>query len=53
VTTFTTQARQTSKPNTVVATPSSVASAQAIPTGSAQDTLDFIRAVFRFLVGSN
>lgn len=51
VTTFATQARQSSQPSTVVATPSSVVSAQAIPTGSAQDTLDFIRAVFRFLVG--
>lgn len=53
VTTFATQARQSSQPSTVVATPSSAVSAQAIPTGSAQDTLDFIRAVFRFLVGSN
>ncbi|KAJ5364330.1 uncharacterized protein N7496_010043 [Penicillium cataractarum] len=53
VTTFATQARQSSQPSSVVATPSSVVSAQAIPTGSAQDTLDFIRAVFRFLVGSN
>jgi hypothetical protein len=53
VTTFATQARQSLQPSTVVSTPNSVVSAQAIPTGSAQDTLDFIRAVFRFLVGSN
>ncbi|OOQ82198.1 hypothetical protein PEBR_39885 [Penicillium brasilianum] len=52
-TTFATQARQSSQPSTVVATPSSVVSAQAIPTSSAQDTLDFIRTVCRFLVGSN
>jgi hypothetical protein len=52
-TTFATQARQSSQPSTVVATPSSVVSAQAIPTSSAQDTLDFVRAVFRFLAGSN
>ncbi|KAJ5986309.1 hypothetical protein N7451_010674 [Penicillium sp. IBT 35674x] len=53
MTTFTTQAHQSSKPSTIVATPSSVAIAQAIPTGSAQETLDFVRAVFRFLVGNN
>ncbi|GLI72235.1 hypothetical protein PoHVEF18_000405 [Penicillium ochrochloron] len=53
VTTFATQARQSSQPSTIVVTPSSVVSAQAIPTGSAQDTLGFIRAVFRLLVGTN
>jgi hypothetical protein len=53
VTTFATQARQSSQPSTIVVTPSSFVSAQAIPTGSAQDTLEFIRAVFRLLVGSN
>ncbi|KAJ5903246.1 hypothetical protein N7504_005629 [Penicillium tannophilum] len=53
MTTFATQAHQSSKPSTVVATPSSVVTAQAIPTGSAQDTLDYVRAVFRFLVGNN
>lgn len=53
MTTFATQAHQSSKPSTVVATPSSVVTAQAIPTDSAQDTLDFIRAMFRFLVGDN
>ncbi|KAJ5552393.1 hypothetical protein N7494_001771 [Penicillium frequentans] len=51
--TFATQAHQSSRPSTVVATPSSVVTAEALPTGSAQDTLNFVRAVFRFLVGSN
>jgi hypothetical protein len=53
VTTFATQTRQSLKPSIVMATPSSAITAQAIPTGSAQDTLDFIRAVFRYLVGKN
>ncbi|KAJ6032578.1 hypothetical protein N7540_003310 [Penicillium herquei] len=53
VTTFATQSRQPSTSSTVVTTPTSVVTAQAIPTGSAQDTLDYIRAVFRFLVGNN
>lgn len=53
MTTFATQTHQSSRLSTVVATPSSVVTAQAIPTGSAQDTLDFVRAVFRFLVGNN
>ncbi|KZN89575.1 hypothetical protein EN45_081870 [Penicillium chrysogenum] len=38
--------------STVITTTSSVASALAIPTGSAQDTLDFLRAVFRFFAGN-
>ena len=53
VTTFATQARQSSQPSAVVATPSSVASTLAIPTDSAQDTLDFVRSVFKYLVGNN
>ncbi|KAJ5609911.1 hypothetical protein N7528_009177 [Penicillium herquei] len=53
VTTFATQSRQSSKPTTTATTPSSVSTAQAIPTGSAQETLDYIRAVFRYLVGDN
>lgn len=53
VTTFATQVRQSSAPSTVVATPSSVAGTLAIPTDSAQDTLDFVRSVFKYLVGSN
>lgn len=53
VTTFATQARPSSQPSAVVATPSSVASTLAIPTDSAQDTLDFVRAVFKYLVGNN
>ncbi|KAJ5805655.1 uncharacterized protein N7503_003257 [Penicillium pulvis] len=53
ITTFATQAHQSSRPSTVVAYPSSVVTAPAIPTGNAQDTLDFVRAVFRFLVGNN
>ncbi|KAJ5741114.1 hypothetical protein N7493_000986 [Penicillium malachiteum] len=53
VTTFATQSRQSSKPTTVATTTTSVATGLAIPTGSAQDTLDYIRAVFRFLVGDN
>jgi hypothetical protein len=53
VTTFATQARQSSQPSTVVATPSTVASTLAIPTDSAADTLEFVRSVFKYLVGSN
>lgn len=53
VTTFATQARQSSQPSTVTATSSSVASTLAIPTDSAQDTLDFVRSVFKYLVGSD
>lgn len=53
VTTFATQVRQSSGPSVVVATPSSVASTLAIPTDSAQDTLDFVRSVFKYLAGSN
>lgn len=53
VTTFATQVRQSSGPSAVVATPSSVASTLAIPTDSAQDTLDFVRSVFKYLAGSN
>lgn len=53
LTTFATQVRQSSGPSTVVATPSSVASTLAIPTDSAQDTLDFVRSVFQYLVGGN
>lgn len=53
VTTFATQTRQSSQPSNVIATPSSVASTLAIPTDSAQDTLDFVRSVFKYLVGSN
>ncbi|CAG8119368.1 unnamed protein product [Penicillium nalgiovense] len=53
VTTFATQARQSSQTSTVITTTSSVASTLAIPTGSAQDTVDFLRAVFGFFVGSN
>ncbi|KAJ6183871.1 hypothetical protein N7519_005172 [Penicillium mononematosum] len=51
--TFATQARQASPSSTVINTTSSVASAIAIPTGSAEDTLDFLQAVFRFFAGSN
>ncbi|KAF3394690.1 hypothetical protein F1880_005327 [Penicillium rolfsii] len=50
VTTFATKTRQSSQTSAV---PSSVVSAQAIPTDSAQDMLDYIRAMLRFLVGSN
>ncbi|KAJ5249901.1 hypothetical protein N7489_000311 [Penicillium chrysogenum] len=50
--TFATQVRQASPSSTVITTTSSVASAPAIPTGSAQDTLDFLRAVFRFFAGN-
>jgi hypothetical protein len=53
VTTFATQARQSSQPSTVTATSSSIASTLAIPTDSAQDTLDFVRSVFKYLVGSD
>lgn len=67
VTTFATQARQSSQPSTVVATHSSVSSAHhahsthhghsghgshAIPTGSAEDTLNFVRSMFKFLAGN-
>lgn len=50
--TFATQVRQASPSSTVITTTSSVASALAIPAGSAQDTLDFLRAVFRFFAGN-
>ncbi|KAJ5167201.1 uncharacterized protein N7482_005982 [Penicillium canariense] len=54
VTTFATQARQSSQPSTVVATPSGVTSAQAIPTnGSAQDMLDYVSAMLKYLVSNN
>ncbi|KAJ5726225.1 uncharacterized protein N7483_007582 [Penicillium malachiteum] len=53
VTTFTTQSRQSSKSSTTVTSSTSVEFAQAISTGSAQDTLDFVRAVFKYLVGNN
>ncbi|KAJ5929156.1 hypothetical protein N7454_007004, partial [Penicillium verhagenii] len=53
VTTFATQSRQSSKPSTIATIASSVVAAQAIPTDNSQDTLDFVRALFRYLVGDN
>lgn len=60
-TTFATQARQSAEPSvqaqtpsSVVATASSVASTQPIPTdGSAQEMVDWISAIFKYLVNSN
>lgn len=49
-TTFATMARQ---PSSAVATPSAAASSQAVPSGgSAQDALDWVSSVFKYLVGN-
>ncbi|KAF3397912.1 hypothetical protein F1880_006243 [Penicillium rolfsii] len=53
VTTFSTQVRQSSQASTVTYSPSTVASTLAIPTDNAADTLDFVRSVLKYLVGSN
>ncbi|KAI2790918.1 hypothetical protein POX_c03769 [Penicillium oxalicum] len=52
LTTLATQARQGSTPTSAANSNGATVPAGAIPTDSAQDTLDYVRAVFKYLAGN-